>query len=112
MSILESEKSSRGAVESSSARAAAEYSSSSRVAEEEETAEKAQLARYIQAYFAGILEVLENLPRPVLLLLKTNDCLRSAVRILASRLYVDATLRFVAFIPAVPYPSTQSVLPC
>eukprot|EP00811_Abedinium_folium_P029990 NODE_4766_length_1850_cov_11.805572.p1 GENE.NODE_4766_length_1850_cov_11.805572~~NODE_4766_length_1850_cov_11.805572.p1 ORF type:complete len:555 (-),score=151.11 NODE_4766_length_1850_cov_11.805572:184-1782(-) len=42
--------------------------------------EQEELARYIEGYYRGILEVIDTLPRALLLLLKAHDCLRSAAR--------------------------------
>ena len=39
--------------------------------------EAAQLGRYAHQYRREITELLRDIPRPLLLLLKTNDCLRS-----------------------------------
>ncbi len=36
-----------------------------------------ELRSNVAEYLRGIVDVLESCPRPVLLMLKTNDCLRS-----------------------------------
>jgi len=39
--------------------------------------DKKELSMYISGYYRGILEVLDTLPRPMILALKANDCLRA-----------------------------------
>merc|ERR1712039_333125 len=46
--------------------------------------DKSELTAYVAEYFAGILDVLGSLPRPMVLAMKANDCLRNT----ASRLEV------------------------
>ena len=42
--------------------------------------EQDALAQYVTQYFHGMVDVLDTLPRPLLLLLKANDCLRTMAR--------------------------------
>jgi len=46
--------------------------------------DKAQIRGYAAQYAKGIAVVLQSVPRPMLLLFKTNDCLRHAERQLSS----------------------------
>lgn len=41
------------------------------------SADEQEVARYIAGYYRGILEVLDTLPRAMILVLKANDCLRA-----------------------------------
>ena len=54
--------------------------SSSRLKERNTAADKEQIRGYAQQYLKQIVHVLERVPRPMLLLFKTNDCLRHAER--------------------------------
>jgi len=50
--------------------------------------DREEVGRYVAGYFRGILEVLDSLPRTMILLLKANDCLRA----LASRFQVPTSI--------------------
>ena len=68
---------------------------SARLRERNTAADRAQIAGYAQQYLKQIVHVLECVPPPMLLLFKTNDCLRHAERQLDAG--VDSfliTLRF------------------
>ena len=54
--------------------------SSSRLKERNTAADRAQIRGYAQQYLKQIMTVLERVPPPMLLLFKTNDCLRHAER--------------------------------
>lgn len=53
--------------------------------DEHKQQEHQQLTNNVQEYFRGIVDILESAPRDLLLLLKTNDALRSAATQLSAR---------------------------
>ena len=57
-------------------------SSSSRLRERNTVEDRAQIRGYAQQYLKQIVHVLSTVPPPMLLLFKTNDCLRHAERTL------------------------------
>ena len=73
--------------------------------------EHGELQQDILKYLPAIFEILDSLPRPVLLLLKLNDCLRSAGRQLgapATDAYISAAKACIAALRESGNPETDS----